>query len=146
MWETPEALWRRLKLGREEYLQRLLTTLIVGGDPSTWNTPRSPSEHGRRFLRLLDDLAHDNATREAAASSETFVDEYPVVRGASASADERGLRRSQLDHGQQGVDQDGGAAGRAAELAEIARLAVDRHEQAVVSAVVAGADDTKRHE
>ncbi len=48
MWETPQTLWRRLRLGREEYLQRLMTTLIVGGDPPPWNTRRSPSEHGQR--------------------------------------------------------------------------------------------------
>jgi hypothetical protein len=29
MWESPAALWRRLKLGREEYLQRLVRTLIM---------------------------------------------------------------------------------------------------------------------
>ena len=42
MWESPGSLWLRLKLGREEYRQRLVTTLIVGGDPPRWNTPSRP--------------------------------------------------------------------------------------------------------
>lgn len=76
MWESPVELWRRLKLGREEYLQRLMTTLIVGGDPPPWNTQCSPSDQGRRFLRLLDDVAHANGTEQASAEPETFIDEY----------------------------------------------------------------------
>jgi hypothetical protein len=76
MWESPEDLWRRLQLGREEYLQRLITTLIVGGDPPPWNKPCPPSEHGGRFLRLLDDLAHGNGPGHASAEPDTFVDEY----------------------------------------------------------------------
>lgn len=69
------ALWRRLALGREEYLQRLITTLIAGGDPPPWNTPRPPSERGSRFLRLLDDAAHADGSRQT-AEPEVFVDEF----------------------------------------------------------------------
>lgn len=77
MWESPESLWRRLKLGREEFLQRLITTLIVGGDPPRWNTPSAPDEPGRRFLQLLDDLAHgDGWHRDGPAEADAFVDEY----------------------------------------------------------------------
>jgi hypothetical protein len=77
MWESPESLWRRLKLGREEFLQRLITTLIVGGDAPRWNTPRTPDEQGRRFLQLLDDLAYGDATHlDKPAEVEAFVDEY----------------------------------------------------------------------
>ena len=77
MWESPESLWRRLKLGREEFLQRLITTLIVGGDPPRWNTPSAPDEQGRRFLRLLDDLAYgDGSHRAGAVEADAFVDEY----------------------------------------------------------------------
>jgi hypothetical protein len=57
MWESPTGLWRRLKLGREEYLQRLVTTLILDGEAPPWNTLRSPGEAGRNFLRLLDEAA-----------------------------------------------------------------------------------------
>ncbi|MFW5473164.1 hypothetical protein ACOCJ5_07640 [Knoellia sp. CPCC 206450] len=77
MWESPQQLWRRLKLGREEFLQRVLTTLIVDGDPPQWNAPRTPSEQGIRFLRLLDVLAHGDELRaQAAPDPEVFVDEY----------------------------------------------------------------------
>ena len=77
MWESPQELWRRLKLGREEYLQRLITTLVVGGDPPPWNVPRSPSQAGVAFLRLLDALAHgEHAGREGWSDPDVFVDEY----------------------------------------------------------------------
>ena len=65
MWESPEELWLRLKLGREEFLQRVLTTLIVGGDPPPWNVARTPSEQGIRFLSLLDTLAHGDGLHVA---------------------------------------------------------------------------------
>ena len=81
MWESPQELWRRLKLGREEFLQRLLTTLIVGGDPPPWNAPRPPSEQGGRFLRQLDGLAHgDESSGPGLADPDTFVDEYMLPK------------------------------------------------------------------
>ncbi len=77
MWESPESLWRRLKLGREEFLQRLITTLIVGGDAPRWNTPSPPDEQGRRFLQLLDHLAFGDASHgDGLAKTDAFVDEY----------------------------------------------------------------------
>ena len=77
MWESPESLWRRLKLGREEFLQRLITTLIVGGHAPRWNSPSAPDEHGRQFLRLLDHLAYgDGSNRDGSFEADTFVDEY----------------------------------------------------------------------
>jgi hypothetical protein len=77
MWESPVELWRRLRLGREEYLQRLVTTLIVGGDPPPWNSQRVPSEAGRSFLQLLDRAAHGDGVGEAPVTApEAFVDEY----------------------------------------------------------------------
>jgi hypothetical protein len=77
MWESPKALWRRLKLGREEYLQRLVTTLILDGDVPPWNTPRSPGEAGRRFLGLLDEVAHGRQDQARfAVAPDWFVDEY----------------------------------------------------------------------
>jgi len=47
MWEHPTLLWHRLNLGREEYLQRLVTTLILDGVVPPWNTPRFPGEASR---------------------------------------------------------------------------------------------------
>jgi len=48
--EDPDLLLRRLRLGREEYCQRLLTELILGGTYPRWNTRNRPSEEGRLFL------------------------------------------------------------------------------------------------
>ncbi len=55
--EDPVRLLRRLRLGREEYCQRLLTMLILGGPYPPWNTPNAPSGRGTRFLRELDALS-----------------------------------------------------------------------------------------
>jgi hypothetical protein len=76
MWESPAELWRRLKLGREEYLQRLITTWIVGGDPPSWNTPCSPDDRGIGFLRLLDNLAHQEEPERVQKPPGAFIDEY----------------------------------------------------------------------
>lgn len=81
MWESPTALWGRLKLGREEYLQRLLTTLILDGDAPPWNTPRSPGAAGRRFLELLDEAVHGLHVRDGSSlSREVFIDEYMLPK------------------------------------------------------------------
>jgi hypothetical protein len=80
MWERPGSLWRRLKLGREESLQRLITTLIVGGDAHRWNTSSAPDEQGRRFLRLLDELAYGDASQWDGPEADAFVDEYPLPK------------------------------------------------------------------
>jgi hypothetical protein len=88
MWECPTALWRRLKLGREEYLQRLITTLILDGDPPPWDTPRSPGNAGRRFLQLLDETAHGSHDQGRRADPpDVFVDEYllPKVEDHAAN-------------------------------------------------------------
>jgi hypothetical protein len=57
VYERPESLLGRLKLGREEYLQRLLTSLIVGGPYPRWNSRSAPSAEGLQFLRRLWDLS-----------------------------------------------------------------------------------------
>jgi hypothetical protein len=49
--------------------------LIVGGEAPPWNTPTAPSEPGRTFLRLLDELAHD-PDPTAWIAPDAFVDEY----------------------------------------------------------------------
>ena len=88
MWESPTALWLRLKLGREEYLQRLVTTLILDGDAPPWNTPRAPGEAGRRFLRLLDEAAHGPLNHgRRRTPPDWFVDEYllPKVDASQAN-------------------------------------------------------------
>jgi hypothetical protein len=49
--EQPAALLTRLKLGREEFCQRLLTMLILDGPYPRWNTRSSVSPPGLEFLR-----------------------------------------------------------------------------------------------
>ena len=55
--EDPHELLRRLKLGREEYCQRLLTMLVLDADYPRWNTRNTPSPAGLTFLRALDELS-----------------------------------------------------------------------------------------
>lgn len=51
--EPPATLLKRLRLGREEFCQRLLTMLILDGPYPRWNTRSSPSQPGVAFLRSL---------------------------------------------------------------------------------------------
>ena len=46
--EHPDELMRRLRIGREEYVQRLLTMLIVGGPYPKWNQSSAISEGAGR--------------------------------------------------------------------------------------------------
>jgi hypothetical protein len=55
--EDPYQLLRRLKLGREEYCQRLLTMLVLDGPYPRWNTRSRPSDRGLSLLRALDRLS-----------------------------------------------------------------------------------------
>jgi hypothetical protein len=75
--EDPHALLRRLKLGREEYCQRLLTMLILDADYPRWNTRNSPSPAGLAFLRALDELSFGVADVPEDAE---FVDELDLPR------------------------------------------------------------------
>jgi hypothetical protein len=86
MWESPVELWRRLRLGREEYLQRLITTLIAGGEPPGWNTSISPSEQGGYFLQQLDEVAYGNGSEQAWTEPEAFVDEYLLPKLEEAAS------------------------------------------------------------
>jgi hypothetical protein len=75
--EDPHALLRRLKLGREEYCQRLLTMLILDGDYPRWNTRSTPSPAGMAFLRALDELSFGAAD---VPDDAVFVDELDLPR------------------------------------------------------------------
>ena len=75
--EDPHKLLRRLKLGREEYCQRLLTMLVLDADYPRWNTRNPPSEDGLTFLRALDELSF--GTAEVPDTAE-FVDELDLPR------------------------------------------------------------------
>jgi hypothetical protein len=75
--ESPDALLARLRLGREEYVQRLLTMLIVGGGYPPWNSRQTPSELGIRFLRLLEQRSFGDVRCRVPYA---FVDEFDLGR------------------------------------------------------------------
>ena len=79
--EDPDDLLRRLRLGREEYCQRLLTQLILGGPYPRWNTRSRPSEEGRRFLTALDELSFGAPPRDL--TDPVFVDELDLGKRPS---------------------------------------------------------------
>jgi hypothetical protein len=79
MCEAPVDVLSRLKLGREELCQRLVTTLIVGGTYPRWNSRSTPTPEGAEFLRRLDELSFGEATPPLAM---VFVDELELERRA----------------------------------------------------------------
>jgi hypothetical protein len=74
-YEDPYALLARLRLGREELCQRLLTALILGGPYPRWNTRNRPSGRGEAFLRRLDELCFGEPRWRV---DPTFVDELEL--------------------------------------------------------------------
>lgn len=75
--EGPDELLRRLRLGREEYLQRLLTMLILEAPYPRWNSRSRPCDRGLRFLEALEQLSF----RMVSSWSEPhFVDELDLPR------------------------------------------------------------------
>jgi hypothetical protein len=75
--EDPHALLRRLKLGREEYCQRLVTMLVLDADYPPWNTRSTPAPQGLAFLRALDELSFGAAD---VPDDAVFVDELDLPR------------------------------------------------------------------
>ncbi len=75
--EDPHQLLGRLKLGREEYCQRLLTMLILDDAYPRWNTPSAASPDGLRFLRQLEELSFGEAE---AWTDPIFVDELDLPK------------------------------------------------------------------
>jgi hypothetical protein len=75
--EDPDELLAGSGLSSEEYLQCLLTMLIIGGPYPTWNTRSVPSPEGRRFLQLLDALSFDSASEARGA---VFIDEFDLPK------------------------------------------------------------------
>ncbi len=73
--ESSLDLLGRLKLGREEYCQRLLTMLIVGGPYPRWNSRQRPSPLGLGFLRTLDEMSFGTP---GAGEPTAFVDELDL--------------------------------------------------------------------
>jgi hypothetical protein len=73
--ETPIELASRLRLGREEFVQRLLTTLILDAPYPPWNSRSSVSEEGLMLLRSLWDLSELGLWPDADL---VFVDEFEL--------------------------------------------------------------------
>jgi hypothetical protein len=75
VFEDPAALAGRLKIGREEFAQRLLTSLILDGPYPRWNTRSTPSPDGMRFLELLYQRSFGAPLPDGACE---FVDEFEL--------------------------------------------------------------------
>ena len=75
-YEDPRSLLARLRLGREEYCQRLLTALILGGPYPRWNTRNTPTAAGVAYLQALDEVCFGQAGEPA----RVFVDELDLPR------------------------------------------------------------------
>jgi len=73
--ETPTELLARLKLGREEYCQRLLTTLLLHAPYPRWNTRSVLAPEGAAFLRDLHELSFGTGWPGGAPA---FVDEFEL--------------------------------------------------------------------
>src|SRR5262245_17362923 len=73
--ETPSQLHARLKLGREEFCQRLLTSLILNGPYPRWNTRSTLSPRGRAFLRKLHEMSYADGWSDEGC---VFVDEFEL--------------------------------------------------------------------
>ena len=74
MWEDPDALLLK-KLSREEYCQRMLTSLILGARYPNWNTRNRPSTNGERFLVRL----YDRAFAASLDLPIEFIDEFFIA-------------------------------------------------------------------
>ncbi len=73
--EEPLALLRRLKLGREEFCQRLITGLIVDAAYPNWNSINEVSERGATFLSRLYEASFGATPAQA---PRLFVDEFEL--------------------------------------------------------------------
>lgn len=71
MWEDPDALHLK-KLSREEYCQRILTSLILGAPYPCWNAKNPPSSSGEEFLISL----YERAFNHSLDLPVLFIDEF----------------------------------------------------------------------
>ncbi|TDB98380.1 hypothetical protein [Actinomadura sp. 7K534] len=81
--ESSLRLLRNLKLGREEYCQRLLTMPLLNGPYPRWNSRNAPGPKGRDFLLALDGLCFET---EEWATLPSFVDEFDLPRRPDGEA------------------------------------------------------------
>ena len=69
--EDPDELLK-FKFGREEYCQRMLTSLILASRYPKWNSRSVPSDKGESFLCRLFELTYTESLRGPL----DFVDEF----------------------------------------------------------------------
>lgn len=74
--EDPDSLWHTSGLGREEFVQKLLSTLVFGHADHRWNVPGAPSDRGRKYLVSLSAEHFGGALPDGAQ----FVDEFELPR------------------------------------------------------------------
>lgn len=74
--ETPHELLRRLKLGREEFCQRLLTSLMLHAAYPKWNSRSPVAPVGAEFLRRLHERSFGDGWPDDAP---VFVDEFELA-------------------------------------------------------------------
>jgi hypothetical protein len=82
-YEPPRHLLGRLRLGREEFCQRLLTMLILDGPYPKWNSRSLPSPAGKRFLAGLHRLSFGAGDWPPDG---IFVDEFELPKRHDAEA------------------------------------------------------------
>lgn len=82
-YERPLDLLGRLKIGREEFCQRLLTTLILEAPYPKWNTRSRPAGSGLEFLR---DLYQQSFDGDWPGDDAVFVDEFEPAPRHDAEA------------------------------------------------------------
>lgn len=71
---NPDLLWQQTRLGREEYVQRLLAALILGAPTTRWNKPEEPTPRGAEFLRRL----HARSFADTPSDDPIFIDEFEL--------------------------------------------------------------------
>lgn len=74
--QDPDNLWHTTGLGREEFVQRLLSTLVFGHASHRWNVPGVPSERGREWLGALAGEYFSGLS----VSEALFIDEFELPR------------------------------------------------------------------
>ena len=73
-YEDPEKLLR-FKFGREEYCQRMLTSLILASRYPKWNSRSTPSDRGDAFLKRLYEWVY----QEPLTGPLIFIDEFDLA-------------------------------------------------------------------
>jgi hypothetical protein len=83
--ESAAGLLGRLRLGRDEYCQRLLSMLVLDAPYPKWNTPSHPAAGGVAFLRALDAVSFGESVgfwESTGGDDPVFIDEFDLPKRA----------------------------------------------------------------